>query len=123
MSLNSIKIPKNMNYQKEEFESKKLQYLGIIDEIGIVEEINKISLIDSREKVNTGEIVKVIILNGLGFVWRPLYLITQFFEEKAIKHLLEVGIEVEDLNDGKIGRLMDKLSKYGLTKLFLIIAL
>jgi hypothetical protein len=69
-----------MNYQKEEFESKKLEYLGIIDEIGIVEEINKISLIDSREKVNTGEIVKVIILNGLGFVWRPLYLITQFFE-------------------------------------------
>jgi hypothetical protein len=66
-----------MNYQKEEFESKKLEYLGIIDEIGIVEEINKISLIDSREKVNTGEIVKVIILNGLGFVWRPLYLITQ----------------------------------------------
>jgi hypothetical protein len=43
-----------MNYQKEEFESEKLEYLGIIDEIGIVEEINKISLIDSREKVNTG---------------------------------------------------------------------
>jgi transposase len=34
-----------------------------------------------------------------------------------------VAIEVEDLNDGKIGRLMDKLSKYRLTKLFLIIAL
>jgi hypothetical protein len=32
-----------MNYQKEEFESKNLDHLGIIDEIGIVEEINKIS--------------------------------------------------------------------------------
>jgi hypothetical protein len=47
-----------MNYQKEEFESKNLEHLGriagIIDEIGIVEKINEIFLIDSREKVNTG---------------------------------------------------------------------
>jgi len=43
MSLNEIKIPKNMNYQKEEFESKNLDHLGIIDEIGIVEKINEIS--------------------------------------------------------------------------------
>ena len=34
-----------------------------------------------------------------------------------------MGIEGEDLNDDRIGRVMDKLSKYGLTKLFLIIAL
>ena len=112
-----------MNYQKEEVESNNLDHLGIIDEIGIVEEINKIFLIEIREKVNTGEIVKAIILNRLGFVWRPLYLFPQFFEKKAIEYLLGVGIEVEDLNDGKIGRVMDKLYKYGLTKLFLIIAL
>jgi hypothetical protein len=36
--------------------------------------MNNIFLIDSREKVNTGEIVKAIILNRLGFLWRPLYL-------------------------------------------------
>jgi len=72
MSLNEIKIPKNMNYQKEEFESKNLDHLGIIagiiDEIEIVEKINEIFLVDSREKVNTGEVVKAIILNELGFV-------------------------------------------------------
>jgi hypothetical protein len=34
-----------------------------------------------------------------------------------------VGIEAEDLYDDKIGRVMDNLHKYGLTKLFLIIAL
>jgi transposase len=101
-----------MNYQKEEFESKNLDHLGIIDEIGIVKKINEILLIDSREKVNTGEIVKAIILNGLGFLWRPLYLFPQFFEEKAIEHLLGVRIEGEDLNDDKIGRVMDKLYKY-----------
>jgi transposase len=100
-----------------------LEDLGIIDEIGIVERTNKIFLIDSREKVNTGEIVKAIMLNGLGFVWRPLYLFPQFFDEKAIEHLLGAGVEAEDLNDDKIGRVMDKLSKYRLTKLFLIIGL
>ena len=56
MSLNEIKIPKNMNNQKEEFESKNLDHLGIIagiiDEIGIVEKINEIFLVDIREKVN-----------------------------------------------------------------------
>jgi hypothetical protein len=36
--------------------------LGIIDEIGILEKINKIFRIDSREEVNTGEIVKAIIM-------------------------------------------------------------
>ena len=48
--------------QKEEFESKNLDHLGIvvgmIDDIGIVEKINDILLIDSREKINTGEVVR-----------------------------------------------------------------
>ncbi len=118
-----------MDYQKEEFESKNLDHLGIvariIDDIGIVEKINEIFLIDSREKINinTGEVVKAIILNGLGFVSKPLYLFSQFFEDKAIEHLLGEGIKPEDLNDDKLGRIMDKLYRYGLTKLFLIIAL
>jgi transposase len=116
-----------MNYQKEEIESKNIDHLGIIagiiDEIGIAEKINEIFSIDSREKVNTGEVVKAIILNGLGFVSRPLYLFPDFFKDKAIEHLIGDGIKAEDLNDDKLGRVMDKLYKYGLTKLFLIIAL
>jgi transposase len=115
-----------MNYRNEEFESKNLDHLGIIagiiDEIGIVEKINEILLIDSREKINTGEVVKAIILNGLGFVSKPLYLFSQFFEDKAIEHLLGAGIKAEELNDDKLGRVMDKLYKYGLTKLFMISA-
>lgn len=116
-----------MDYQKEEFESKNLDHLGIvagiIDDIGIVEKINDIFLVDSRENINTGEVVKAIILNGLGFVSKPLYLFSQFFDNKALENLLGVGIKAEDLNDDKLGRVMDKLYKYGLTKLFLLIAL
>jgi hypothetical protein len=50
--------------------------------------------------VNTGEIVKAIIMDYV------------FYGD----HLLGVGIEGEDLNDDKIGRVMDKLYKYVLTK-------
>ncbi len=116
-----------MDYQKEEFESKNLDHLGIvagiIDDIGIVEKINDIFLIDSRENINTGEVVKAIILNGLGFVSKPLYLFSQFFDDKALENLLGAGIKASDLNDDKLGRVMDKLYKYGRTKIFLIIAL
>ena len=80
-------------------------------------------LVDSREKVNTCEVVKAIILNGLGFVSRPLYLFPDFFQDKHIEHLIREGIKASDLNDDKIGRVMDKLYKHGLTELFLIIAL
>ncbi|MCC5669147.1 IS1634 family transposase [Nostoc sp. CHAB 5784] len=116
-----------MNHQKEETFIKNLDHLGIVagivDEIGIVEKINDLLGTDTRERVSAGEVVKTIILNGLGFVSKPLYLFSQFFEDKAIEHFLGEGIKAEDLNDDKLVRVMDKLYKYGLTKLFLIIAL
>ncbi len=94
---------------------------GIIDEIGIVEIINKELGIQSQEKLSCGIIVKSIILNALGFVSRPLYLFPQFFNDKATEHLLGEGIAPEDFNDDKIGRVLDKLYKFGLDKRFLAI--
>lgn len=96
---------------------------GIIDEIGIVEIINEQLGIKPQEKLNNGIIVKSIILNALGFVSRPLYLFPQFFNDKATEHLFGEGIVPEDFNDDKIGRVMDKLYQFGLTKIFLVIAL
>ena len=96
---------------------------GIIDELQIVDIINQELVIDEQEIVNSGEIVKAIILNGLGFVSQPLYLFPKFFEDKATEHLLGNGILPEHLNDYKIGRVMDKLYDYGLSELFLLIAL
>ena len=96
---------------------------GIIDQLEIVDIINKQLGIDEQEIVNSGEIVKAIILNGLGFVSQPLYLFPKFFEDKATEHLLGKGIKPEHLNDYKIGRVMDKLYNYGLSELFMLIAL
>lgn len=63
--------------------------------------------------------VKAILINGLGFVSRPLYLFSQFFDDKAIELLLGEDVKGEYLNDDKIGRVMDKLYKYGLNNLFI----
>ena len=61
-----------------EIEIKTINHLGIvagiIDELKIVDLINQELGIDEQEIVNAGEIVKAIILNGLGFVSQPLYL-------------------------------------------------
>ena len=96
---------------------------GIIDEIGIVEIINEQIGIERDEIVTAGQVVKAILLNGLSFVARPLYLFPQFFEDKPTEHLLGEGIEPKHLNDDKIGRVMDKLYGWGLSELFLLISL
>ena len=62
-------------------------------------------------------------MNGLGFVSRPLYLFSQFFDDKGIKVLLGEDVESDYINDDKIGRVMDKLYKYGLNNLFIEIIL
>ena len=116
-----------MNFKIEEIEIKNLDHLGIvagiIDEIGIVGKVNELLGTDPREKINCGEVVKAIILNGLGFVAQPLYLFSNFFKDKAVEHLLGPGVKAEELNDDRLGRVMDKLYKYGLNNLFLIIGL
>ncbi|KYC35144.1 transposase [Scytonema hofmannii PCC 7110] len=106
---------------------KNIDHLGIvaglIDEIGIVEIINSKLGIDTREKISAGILVKAILINGLGFVSRPLYLFSQFFEDKGIEILLGSEVKKDYMNDDKLGRVMDKLYKYGLNNLFIEIGL
>ena len=113
--------------QLEDLEIKTINHLGIIagiiDEIEIGKIINEQLGEERSEIVSSGVIIKAIIINGLGFLSRPLYLFPQFFEDKATEHLLGKGILPEHLNDDKIGRVMDKCYKYGISKLFLLIAL
>ena len=101
----------------EEIIIENLDHLGIlteiIDEIGIVEIINQKLGVDNREKIATGQVIKALILNGLGMVSNPLYLFSQFFEDKAIEKLNRTGINSEYLNDDKIGILMDDIYQLG----------
>lgn len=95
---------------------------GIIDEIGLVEEINQLVGTHPKEIVSPGHVVKAMILNGLGFVSAPLYLFHKFFEGKATEHLIGSGVLAEHLNDDRLGRVLDQLYVFGLTRLFVSIA-
>jgi transposase len=61
---------------------------GIIDEMEMVEEVNKIVGIKERESLSLGQVMKAMILNGLGFLSAPLYLFEEFFVGKATEHLI-----------------------------------
>ncbi len=96
---------------------------GIVDQIGLVEEIDRQIGQHPQQIISTGQVVKAMILNGLGFVSAPLYLFSEFFVGKATGHLLGEGIKPEHLNDDRIGRALDSLSNQGLTPLFTSIAM
>lgn len=96
---------------------------GIIDDIGIVEITDQLLGTHEQEQVTCGQVVKALILNCMGFLSAPLYLFSQFFQGKATQHLVAPGVCPEHLNDTRIGRVLDKLYRYGLSKLFVSIAL
>ena len=111
----------------QEIEIQNIDHLGIvagiIDSIGIVEIINELIGVEKDEKVNAGQVVKAMIINGLGFVSKPLYMFPEYFETIACEHLIGTGVKPEYLNDDKLGRVMDKLFIKGLDTIFFIIAL
>ena len=110
----------------QEIEIQNIDHLGIvagiIDSIGIVEIINELIGVEKDEKVNAGQVVKAMIINGLGFVSKPLYMFPEYFETIACEHLIGTGVKPEYLNDDKLGRVMDKLFIKGLDTIFFIIA-
>ena len=120
-------IVNNMTPSTAEIKVQDLDHCGIIagiiDEIGLVREIDRIIGTHGNQKVTTGQAVKAMIINGLGMIASPLYLFAKFFEGKATEHLLSEGILPEHLNDDCLGRALDKLYVAGVTKVFVTLAL
>jgi transposase len=87
---------------------------GMVDELGISEFIDTVIKQDHKQRqVSLGQCVKAIILNGLGFVNRALYLMPHFFKNKPAERLLGDGVEAEHLNDDTLGRALDAFYTYG----------
>lgn len=91
----------------------------IIDELGLVELGDAELDTHSLQHVSPGQVLKVMILNGVRFVSAPLYLFSEFFQGKPIKHLLGTGSRVEHFNDDCLGRVLDGLFTNGTTLFFL----
>jgi len=106
---------------------ENLDHLGLV--AGLIDELGLVELIDERiaphclEHVSAGQVVKAMILNALGFLSAPLYLFSEFFESKAVSHLLGDGVEAHHLNDDRLGRVLDELYTEGTTSVFLQVAL
>ena len=96
---------------------------GIIDEIGIETKINQLLGVEIAEKITAGQVVKGMILNGLGLVSSPLYLFSRFLEGKAIEHLIGPGVKAEYFNDDRLGRVLDQLYRKGLNQVFVSVVL
>jgi transposase len=98
-----------------------LNHLGIVAEV--CREIGVAEWLDAqdpgnRQYVSVGTATVALVLNGLGFNNRRLYLVPQFFADKPVAHLLGPEILAEDLNDDCLGRTLDWLYVHDVTRLF-----
>ena len=109
----------------ESYLNERLDHLGIV--AGVCREIGLAAWLDAqdpgnRKQVSVGTATVAMILNGLGFSNRQLYLVPQYFANKPVEHLLGAGIKAEMLNDDCLGRTLDWLYAHDPTKLFAGIA-
>lgn len=96
---------------------------GVIDELGLVELLDDLFPPHPQNQITIGQVVKAMILNCLGFLSAPLYLFSEFFDSKPVAHLLGDGIDASHLNDDRIGRALDQLWAFGLSSLFVRLAM
>ena len=113
--------------REEEYSSKDLDHLGIVsamcDEIELVKTVDRLIPPDPKAVLTTGECVKLMVINGLGFTSRPLYLEAQFYEGKPIERLLGRQCESVEISDDRLGRALDRCYESGCDALFASIAL
>ncbi len=103
-----------------------LNHLGIMAEV--CREIGVAAWLDeqepgNRQQVSVGTATVALVLNGLGFSNRRLYLVSQFFADTPVEHLLGPGITADALNDDCLGRTLDWLYEHDVTQLFAGLAL
>lgn len=109
-----------------EYDTKRLDHLGIVagicHEIELVKTINEMLPTRAYRKVSCGTATLAMILNGLGFTGRALYLMPEYMENKPVKLLTGEDLEASDFNDDTLGRALDELYQAGITELFAQIA-
>lgn len=107
--------------QEVAYQTERLDHLGIVAgvcrEAGIAEWLD-VQAGEQRRSVSRGTATVAMILNGLGFSNRQLYLVPQYFENKPVEHLLGEGITADMLNDDCLGRTLDWLYEHDVTTLF-----
>ena len=113
-----------MSLNRDTVSSEQLGHLGLvaatIQELGIIDKID--ARLDFNERkgslVSHGRRVAAMVLNGLGFMNSRLSMTIHFFQDKPVAQLLNAEVYAENLNDDCLGRCLDKIAEYGVTKLY-----
>jgi transposase len=91
----------------------------MVDELGLEQLVDTLIPQDQGQRyVSVGKCVKAMILNGLGFANRTLYLMPHFFKDKPIERLFGEAIKAEHFNDDALGRALDSIYKYGTSSFY-----
>lgn len=103
--------------------TKSIDHLGLvagmIDELQIKQNIEELLPSNSEDKkISHATAITAMILNGLGYVNKQLYLTPRFFEKKATEHLLGDGVKAEYLNKDTLSRTLDAIYEYGVSDLY-----
>lgn len=109
--------------QTENYQVENIDHLGIVSslckEVGLTDKINRLLHPNgSNRVVSAGDGVLALILNGMGYSPRRLYLTEQFFENKPLDLLIKPGLTAKDLTADSLGKTLDEIAGYGPSKLF-----
>jgi len=103
--------------------TKSLDHYGLV--MGMIEELEIIKTVESylpskskSKKISHGMGVAAMILNGLGYANKQLYLTPRFFEKKAVDRLFGQRVKAEDFNKDTLGRTLDAIYAYGVSELY-----
>jgi transposase len=110
-----------------DYSSSAIEHLGLVsaafDDLGIGQIVDHAIPQDKQQIVSLGQSLKAMMIMGLGFTQRRLYLCSHFFENKPVDRLIGAGIEAQHLNDDTLGRALDAFYDFGVNGLFNEIAI
>ena len=93
--------------EEQRFETQRMDHHGIVagisQEIGMVEHIDQM-VGRSERKVSCWEAALEMVLNGLGFSSRAMYLIPDYLRNKPVDLLINPDLSPEDINNDTLGR-------------------
>ena len=113
-------MPYSIN--NEDIEVQRMDHHGLVaaacHELNLAEKINNRIGSSAKDRiVQPGQSVVAMIINGLGFSNKRLYLTPKFFENKPVSLLLGEEIEARHLNDDTLGKALDEIATYGASQL------
>lgn len=111
-------------FTNKQVKGKVLDHLGLITatikDLKLVEKIDALLPIAKNmgSKITMGQRSAAMILNGLGFMDDRLYMFEKFLENKPVDKLFGEGVKASHFNDDALGRCLDVIADYGVTKFF-----